>query len=87
MSNPDFMNNIGSMMQGMGGSPSSGSQGNDMNAKIDQFMNSPEAEAFQSDPVLGPVMMDIKANGVGAVGKYLSNPAVMEKLMQLLPKQ
>ena len=38
------------------------------------------------DPVLGPVLADIKANGSSAATKYMSNPAVMSKLMGLLKK-
>ena len=69
----------------MGGQGGSGG-GNPMQAKVDEFLNSPQAAAYANDPVMGPVLADVKANGAQAATKYLSNPEVMSKLMNLLPK-
>ena len=46
-------------------------------------MNSPEARGLASDPVLGPVLEDVCANGQSALAKHLADPAVMARLTQV----
>jgi hypothetical protein len=47
---------------------------------LSSFLSTPAGRAAASDPELAPVLEDIKANGMGAAMKYLSNPKIMQKI-------
>jgi small glutamine-rich tetratricopeptide repeat-containing protein alpha len=48
--------------------------------QLSSFLSTPAGRAAASDPELAPVLEDIKANGMGAAMKYLSNPKIMQKI-------
>jgi small glutamine-rich tetratricopeptide repeat-containing protein alpha len=55
--------------------------------QLTQLINSPEGQEMMLDPVLGPVMVDIQANGPMAAMKHIGNPAVMQKIQALMAKK
>ena len=88
-----LMAGLGGMggMGGMGGAPAAAEAAagpaDGLADTVAQFLDSPEGVAMAQDPVMAPVVADIRANGVGAAMKYASNPAVMAKLSALMGQQ
>lgn len=50
------------------------------------FLATPAGASLASDPVLQPVLADIKANGAQAMMKYMSDAKVMAKIQGVMPQ-
>lgn len=64
--------------------PASSSPAGGIPSQIQSFLNTPAGQAAAADPDLQPVLADIKANGIGAAMKYMSNPTVMSKIQAIM---
>jgi small glutamine-rich tetratricopeptide repeat-containing protein alpha len=63
-----------------GSGSGAGGAGGALPPQLSSFLSTPAGRAAASDPELAPVLEDIKANGMGAAMKYLSNPKIMQKI-------
>lgn len=52
-------------------------------AALNEFLDSPTIKAKEADPELGPLIADLRTNGIGSIAKHLGNPAIMAKLSTL----
>eukprot|EP00455_Lapot_gusevi_P036037 TRINITY_DN3_c0_g2_i2.p1 TRINITY_DN3_c0_g2~~TRINITY_DN3_c0_g2_i2.p1 ORF type:complete len:151 (-),score=63.55 TRINITY_DN3_c0_g2_i2:118-570(-) len=88
MSNPQMLNNIMSGLQpeAPAGQPAAAFNPMDLlnPEKFQQILNSPKVAPYQNDPVLGPVLEDLRRNGAMAALNYINNQEVMGKLMNLM---
>ncbi len=76
------------MMGGAGGAGAGGADaGANMNDQLEQFLATPAGQTLAADPVMQPVIDDIRTNGMVAAAKYANNPEVMGKLSALLGSQ
>lgn len=66
------------------GAGAGGAGGAKMPPQLSAFLATPAGRAAAEDPELKPVLEDIKANGVGAAMKYMSNPSIMQKITALM---
>ncbi len=80
--NPEMLSNIMGMMGGAGGAGAGA--GANVNDQLEQFLATPAGQTLAADPIMQPVIDDIRANGMAAAAKYANNPEVMGKLSALL---
>ena len=96
LSNPQLMQMAASMFGGGGGGGGGGSSSRPAASRspagassspslpsLQAFLESPAAASLASDPDLGPVIADVRANGQSALGRHLSNPKLLSKLTSL----
>jgi hypothetical protein len=65
-------------------SASSGAGAGGVPPQLSAFLSTPAGQAAAQDPDLQLVLADIKANGIGAAMKYMSNPVVMQKIQGIM---